>query len=899
MPAVMPARACWVTPALLAVPPALGELGAGRTVGRWSLAWSGRARLMPEGQSTLDLSLADGVVPLVATGSLPAELVAAHPQLQGYAALTAPPEVAAQAAELLTGQVLVAGHASGDDPTAAPAVVTAVQHAIVLDELFGEAAQTATLGTTFVDGVPHYRVWAPTAQRVDLLTWPPAAGPAPSPDQADRSAMRRAPDGTWSGVGHVPDERYLYAVTVYAPAAAAVVENLVTDPYSAGLTLGSARSVAVNLDHAAYRPTVWTDTPSPALAQAVDSTIYELHVRDFSIGDHTVPAEHRGTYLAFADDGDGARHLRRLAEAGLNTVHLLPTFDVTSIPEDPADQLEPDDVGCTDLPLLPPDSTAQQACLEAVRSRDGFNWGYDPWHWGVPEGSYATTPAAADGGHRVAEFRTMVSALHRLGLRVVLDQVFNHTPGVGQDPRSVLDRIVPGYYYRLDADGTVFTSTCCPNVAVERVMAGKLVVDLVVRWARDYRVDGFRFDLMGFHPRANLLAVRAALDGLTLARDGVDGRSIYVFGEGWSFGEVAGDARFVQARQGTLGGTGIGTFSDRVRDAARGGGPFDADPRGQGFASGAGTDPNDSGLSSLATLAEATDVIQLGLVGNLRSFMLRTVRGELLRGDQVPFRGAPAAYADEPDEVVTYVDAHDNETLWDALTLSLPRGTSMADRVRMNILALALSALAQTPAFWHAGTDLLRSKSFDRNSYDSGDWFNALSWTGVDNGFGHGLPPAGDNEARWPYVRPLLADRGLKPSAEQCQHAAAMAADLLRLRFSTPLFRLGSAARIVTKASFPAAGTSAAIPGVIAYWLDDLLGDPVDGRYAGVLAVFNARPAGVRQELPGLAGRTLELSPVHLVGADDVVRTATWDLAGGVAYVPARTVAVFVEPRRA
>ena len=227
-----------------------------------------------------------------------------------------------------------------------------------------------------------------------------------------------------------------------------------------------------------------------------------------------------------------------------------------------------------------------------MRGKDAFNWGYDPWHFSAPEGSYASTAAKADGGARVAEFRTMVGGLHRDGLRVVLDQVFNHTAASGQDAKSVLDRVVPGYYHRLNATGAVETSTCCQNIATEHQMAQKLMVDSVVLWARDYKVDGFRFDLMGHHSRENMLAVRAALDALTLKRDGVDGKSVYLYGEGWNFGEVANNARFTQATQGQLGGTQIGSFSDRLRDAVRGGGPFDEDPRKQGFGSGELTDPN-------------------------------------------------------------------------------------------------------------------------------------------------------------------------------------------------------------------------------------------------------------------------------------------------------------------
>ncbi|NEC92747.1 alpha-1,6-glucosidase domain-containing protein, partial [Streptomyces sp. SID12501] len=251
--------------------------------------------------------------------------------------------------------------------------------------------------------------------------------------------------------------------------------------------------------------------------------------------------------------------------------------------------------------------------------------------------------------------------------------------------------------------------------------------------------------------------------------DGVDGREVYLYGEGWNFGEVADDRLFEQATQGQLGGTGIGTFSDRLRDAVRGGGPFDEDPRVQGFGSGAFTDPNGAPVNGteaeqLARVRHQADLVRLGMAGNLRSFELLTSDGTVRRGDQVDYNGQPAGYADSPEEVVTYVDAHDNETLFDNLYLKLPQDTPMADRVRMNTVSLATTTLAQTPSFWHAGADLLRSKSLDRNSYDSGDWFNVLDWSGRTNGFGRGLPPAADNEAKWPFQQPLLADPALVPT---------------------------------------------------------------------------------------------------------------------------------------
>ena len=299
----------------------------------------------------------------------------------------------------------------------------------------------------------------------------------------------------------------------------------------------------------------------------------------------------------------------------------------------------------------------------------------------------------------------MVGGLHQSGLRVVLDQVQPHAGRrSGADVGARQGRA--GYYQRLNATGKVETSTCCSNIATEHAMAEKIMVDGTVSWARNYRVDGFRFDLMGHHSKANMLKVRAALDKLTLAKD-VDVRSVYVYGEGWNFGEVANDALFVQARQGNLGGTGIGTFSDRLRDGVRGG-PFDENPRIQGFGSGAASDPNGDPVNGSPAdrakrLAHDTDLVQLGLAANLRGFTFRSAETGAVVRDAVDYNGSPAGYADQLDEVITYVDAHDNETLWDALTYKLPTALTMPDRIRMNTVSLATTALAQTPSFWHAG----------------------------------------------------------------------------------------------------------------------------------------------------------------------------------------------------
>ncbi len=879
----------------------------------WPATWPNEPAIDPapsvwrlHGSPDGSLGVTDGVVTGAATtvdlaydpDGLTDDQVARFPALEGYLALRldAGDDTVR---DLLRGELLVTQETA--DGTLQQA--SGVQVPGVLDDLYAADAADRALGTTWRKGVPTLALWAPTAQDVDLLLWPAnRSGGLDTSAEPQRVAAEQQDDGSWTVAGTKAwkGAAFLWEVTVYAPTTDAVEVNRVTDPYSVALTLDSTHSVLVDLADKEYRPKQWEKAKQPVV-RPVDQTIYELHVRDFSIGDPTVPEAQRGTYLAFAGKGAGRQHLRELADAGLTTVHLLPTFDIATIPEARADQQTPQ----CDLASFPPDSPEQQACVTAVAAQDGFNWGYDPLHWTTPEGSYAVD---AEGGARVAEFRTMVGALHADGLQVVLDQVFNHTAASGQDEKSVLDRVVPGYYHRLNASGAVETSTCCQNVATEHAMAEKMMVDSVVTWARDYKVDGFRFDLMGHHSRSTMEAVRDALDDLTTKRDGVDGRKVYLYGEGWNFGEVADNRLFEQATQGQLGGTGIGTFSDRLRDAVRGGGPFDENPRIQGFGSGAYTDPNGdpvngSEADQLARVQHAGDLVRLGMAGNLRDYAFLTSSGAVQAGDELDYNGQPAGYADSPEEVVTYVDAHDNETLFDALTYKLPQSTTMADRVRMNTVSLSTTALAQTPSFWHAGADLLRSKSLDRNSYDSGDWFNLFDPSKQDNGFGRGLPPRPDNEAKWAFQQPLLADPALKPTPADIATASAAADDLLRLRFSTPLFRLGSADLIEQKVTFPGSGPDAD-PGVVVMHVADEGGwdrtarrwdKDVDTKLDGLLVVVNASDEATTQTVAALAGDRYTLSTVQAKGSDPVVRATTWDRATGTVTVPARTVAVLVE----
>ncbi|MDX3644848.1 pullulanase-type alpha-1,6-glucosidase, partial [Streptomyces sp. MB09-02B] len=793
---------------------------------------------------------------------------ARFPHLKSSTAWTVDPRDRDRVREALRGQLVASQRAANGAVLAA----TGVQIAGVLDDLYDGSA--ADLGPTFSKGRPTLAVWAPTAQSVKLDL-----------DGQTLPMKRDDATGVWSVTGEKSwkNKPYRYVVKVWAPSVREVVTNRVTDPYSVALTADSERSLVVDLADKALAPKGWSSYTKPKAVPLKDAQIQELHVRDFSIGDRTVPAKDKGTYLAFTDKGsDGSKHLRDLAKAGTSYVHLLPVADIATIPEKKADQAT---VDC-DLGSYAADSEQQQECVAKAAAKDAFNWGYDPYHYTVPEGSYATDP---DGTGRTVEFRKMVKALNDDGLGVVLDVVYNHTPASGQADKSVLDKVVPGYYHRLLADGSVATSTCCANTAPENTMMGKLVVDSMVTWARQYKVDGFRFDLMGHHPKANILAVRKALDALTLEKDGVDGKRIILYGEGWNFGEVADDARFVQATQKNMAGTGIATFSDRARDAVRGGGPFDEDPGVQGFASGLHTEPNsseDNGTPAeqKARLLHYQDLIKVGLSGNLANYRFTDTDGKEVKGSDVDYNGAPAGYADAPGDALAYVDAHDNESLFDALAFKLPASTNAADRARMQVLAMATAVLSQGPALSQAGTDLLRSKSLDRNSYDSGDWFNAIHWDCRDgNGFGRGLPLAADNRSKWSYAKPLLTS--VKVGCEQIEGASAAYRDLLRIRTTEDVFSLDTAGQVQSKLSFPLSGKDET-PGVITMELGDLV------------VVFNATPEERKQTVDDLAGTVYALHRAQASGADPIVRGASYEAESGTFVVPGRTVAVFARSDR-
>ena len=815
---------------------------------------------------------------------------------------------------LLREQVLL----TREDAMGRVLAATHVQLAGVLDALYAAAGELPDLGAVLKAGGPggttggaathtpglkrhtQFKVWAPTARQVQLCLYD---GPQSATSAATelRPMRRDAATGAWhhAAPAELAGRHYTYLVDVHVRGSG-LVRNRVTDPYALALNADSQRGLVVDLDDPALKPDGWDATERPRRVLATtDLVLYELHVRDFSVGDLSVPPAHRGKYLAFAETGShGMKHLAGLAAAGVTDIHLLPVFDLASVPEQGC--VTPDPAALAALARAHPGGPQVQALLDKTRASDCFNWGYDPWHYTVPEGSFASD--AADGRRRIVEFRRMVQALHRAGLRVGMDVVYNHTTASGQHPKSVLDRIVPGYYHRLDAKGGVTNSTCCDNTATEHLMMGKLMIDSAVVWARDYRIDSFRFDLMGHQPRA-------AMEQLQRAVDTAASRHIHLIGEGWNFGEIKDGARFVQAAQGALNGSGIGTFSDRGRDAVRGGGCCDSGPEQvtrQGWVSGLHTAPNEAVQAARAAstagtpgsaqeLMRAADIVRVALAGTVRGVPIPTAGGQTLPAEKLDYTGQGAGYASQPSEVVNYTENHDNQTLYDLLAFKLPLSTTTAERARVQHLANAVVAFSQGIAYFHAGQEMLRSKSMDRNSFDSGDWFNRIDWTFTDNGFGTGLPPRQDNESSWPLMALRLADPALKPTAADIAWTRDAFLDLLRIRSSTTLLRLRSTEDIQTRLRFLNTGPQQVGSGAVVGAHLDGQGYPGAG-FRRLAYLINADTVAHRIPAPELAGQPWTLHPVLAApgAADRRATQAAWDAASASFTVPPRSAVVWV-----
>nr|XP_043631778.1 pullulanase 1, chloroplastic [Erigeron canadensis] len=775
--------------------------------------------------------------------------------------------------------------------------VTGLQLPGVIDDIF---SYTGPLGSVFSNETVSLYLWAPTAQDVRALIYN-----GPSGGEAVEAVQLRESNGVWSVNGPRSWEGcyYVYEVLVYHPSTLQIETCIANDPYARGLSGDGKRTFLVNLDSESLKPQKWDNLldEKPDIADFSDISIYELHIRDFSINDSTVDADFRGGYLAFtSQESAGVLHLRKLSEAGLTHIHLLPTFQFGDV-DDEKEKWKFVDMEL--LKSLPPDSAQQQEYITAIQDEDGFNWGYNPVLWGVPKGSYATNP---NGPCRIIEFRKMVQALNRIGLRVVLDVVYNHLHGSGPvGDYSVVDKIVPGYYLRRNADGFIENSTCVNNTASEHFMVDRLIIDDLLNWVVNYKIDGFRFDLMGHMMKSTMVRAKSVLKNLSREKDKVDGSSIFLYGEGWDFGEVANNGRGINASQINLAGSGIGSFNDRIRDALLGGSPF-GHPLQQGFLTGLSLQPNghDHGTEANAAriLALSKDHIQVGMAANLKDFVLTNCDGQEVKGSEIlTYGGAPVAYALQPVETINYVSAHDNETLFDIVSLKTSMEISVDERCRINHLATSVIALSQGVPFFHCGDEILRSKSLDRDSYNSGDWFNRLDFSYNSNNWGVGLPPKGKNEKSWPIIKPRLASPSFKPQRSHIISALENFQTLLRIRYSSILFRLRTANAIQERVRFHNTGLSQ-VPGVIVMSIEDgHVGVPglsqLDPNYSYIVVVINACPTDISFTSPVLRGKVLQLHPLQMMLTENLVKNSTYNSSSGCFKVPSRTTVVFVEPR--
>ncbi|SHF08769.1 type I pullulanase [Clostridium fallax] len=520
------------------------------------------------------------------------------------------------------------------------------------------------LGAIYSKNKTSFKLWSPTASEVKVVLY------GKDGSQYENKAkeiipMNRGEKGLWilDKVGDLNGEYYNYLVTIDGK------ENEVTDPYAKAVGVNGNRGMVVDLTET--NPNNWDNDKKPELKSPTDSIIYEMHIRDFSIDkDSGVNLKFRGKYNGVWEKGtkfqgkDIKTGIDHLKELGVTHVHILPTFDHRSIDETKLDKPQ-------------------------------YNWGYDPQNYNVPEGSYSQDPYT--GEVRIKEFKEMVKALHYSGIRVVMDMVYNHT---GATDDSNLNLAVPNYYYRQNSKGGFSNGSGCGNeIASERSMVRKLIVDSVVYWAKEYHIDGFRFDLMGLHDINTMKKIREELNKVD--------KSIIVYGEGWTGGDspLPDDEKALKKNISKFKELQIAAFSDDIRDGIKGH-VFNAEE--PGFVNGKGN------------LEES---IKFGVVAG-------TEHREI---DYNKVNYSKKPWANEPYQSVNYESAHDNFTLWDKLHITNPKERE-EELIKMNKMAAAIVLTSQGMPFLHSGEEFLRSKinpdgTFNENSYNAKDSVNMIDWS--------------------------------------------------------------------------------------------------------------------------------------------------------------------------
>ena len=512
--------------------------------------------------------------------------------------------------------------------------------AVVRSESFDEHYfyEGDDLGNTYTKGETKFRVWAPTARVAQLVlydSWQDTKGEIVPMEEDER--------GTWTASlqGDQDGQIYNYRVQIGND------WNEAVDPYVRAVTVNGDRGVVVNLDKT--DPKKWNEK-KPKFTSQIDAIIYELHVRDLSIQKES-GITNKGKFLGVTETGtrgpDGmTTGLDFIKDLGVSHVQFLPIYDYRTVDETRIDDPQ-------------------------------YNWGYDPKNYNVPEGSYSTDPY--NPTTRITELKDMIQTLHDNDLRVVMDVVYNH---VFSAEESSFQKIVPGYYFRYNEHGELANGTGVGNdVASERNMMQKFIIDSVTYWVEEYNMDGFRFDLMGILDTETMNKVREAVDKID--------PSIVIIGEGWDLGTPL-DAKLKANQKNAEDMPSIGQFNDALRDGIKGSVWDDKEP---GFVNG----------------KQGTE-----------DFIRQSIAGGLTFDEQM------ATYR-SPEQVVQYVEAHDNLTLWDKLKKTNPDATE-EELKRMHKLATSIVLTSQGVSFLHAGQEFMRTKDGDPNSYQSPDGINQLDW---------------------------------------------------------------------------------------------------------------------------------------------------------------------------
>ena len=522
----------------------------------------------------------------------------------------------------------------------------------------------------------HFRLWSPEAQAVEVLIYDTGRN-TPAVDTLD---MKKAGQGTWTA----SVDRQLYG-KYYTFRVKHNGRWLAETPGVWAKAVGVNGSRAAIIDFAKTNPEGWDSDRGPVVKNITDAVIYEMHHRDFSV-DPSSGIANKGKFLALTEHGTrspqgqktGIDHLKEL---GVTHVHILPSYDYNSVDE-------------ANLPA------------------NQYNWGYDPYNYNAPEGSYSTNPS--DPIARVREMKEMVKSLHDAGIGVVMDVVYNHT---ANNDDSNFSLTAPGYYYRHRPDGSYSDASGCGNeTASERRQMRDFIVNSVKYWAKEYHIDGFRFDLMAIHDIETMDSVAAALKEIN--------PSIFVYGEGWTAGDSPLPVERRALKENVAKMKGIAVFSDDIRDAVKGHYSNAAD---RGFATGK---PGNE------------ETVKIGIVASTAHPQVDYAKGN----------NSKFAYASAPTQIINYVSCHDDLTLTDKLAKSMP-GSTEADRQRAARLAQTIVFTSQGTPVMFAGEEVFRDKKGVHNSYKSPDSVNAIDWDLKDS-----------NREQFDYYRELIKLRKAHPA---------------------------------------------------------------------------------------------------------------------------------------